>query len=304
MKHGDQDRDQDTPTVALVTSDRLAEHGWQDLDSHLVQEALVRRGVDARLIPWDGGCRWQDFDVAVLRSPWDLFVFHPEELLPWVAEVEAGTTVLNPPNVIRQVMDKRYLERLAVAGVAIVPTRFVDVGQPVEFPAGEFVVKPVTSGAARDTARYRPEQADAARAHVAYLHRSGRAAMIQPYVASVDIVGERSLMFVNGVFDHAIVKQAALAPDASYEVRHPLHPRPQAHEPSDRELDLAHAALDAFAPDGDLLSARVDMLLDAQGAPRVLELELVAPVLFLPHSDGAVERFADAIIARLPAALP
>lgn len=290
--------------MALVTSDRLAEHGWQDLDSHLVHEALVRRGVDARLVPWHGAIPWQDFDLAVLRSPWDLFVFHPEELLAWVAEVAAGTTVLNPPSVIRQVMDKRYLERLEAAGVAIVPTVFADAGQSAEpeFPAGEFVVKPVTSGAARDTARYRPEQLDAARAHVAHLHRTGRAAMIQPYLASVDTVGERSLMFVDGVFDHAVLKQAALPPDASYEVRHPLHPGPRPYEPSARESELAQAALAAFAPDGDLLSARVDLLLDAQGMPRVLELELVAPVLFLPHSDGAVERFADAIIGRLPAA--
>lgn len=293
--------DQGAAKVALVVSDRIGEYGWQDHDSHLVREALIRRGVDARLVSWHEQTRWRGFDMAVLRSPWDLFVFHPEDLLPWVAHVAEQTTVLNPPSVIEQVLDKRYLRRLQASGVPIVPTVFVDVGDPAVFPAAEFVVKPVTSGASRDTARYRPEQTDAALAHIDCLHRAGRAAMVQPYIPSVDVVGERSLVFVNGIFHHAIIKQAALAPGTSYEDSHPLHPSPQAYEPSEGEVAVARTALETFGPAEPMLSARVDMVLDAQDAPLLLELELVAPVLFLPHSDGAVERFADAICLRLQA---
>jgi O-ureido-D-serine cyclo-ligase len=48
----------------------------------------------------------------------------------------------------------------------------------------------------------------------------------------------------------------------------------------------------------DLLYARVDLIHDDDGAPRVLELELTEPSLFFEHASGSAERFARAIIER------
>ena len=47
-----------------------------------------------------------------------------------------------------------------------------------------------------------------------------------------------------------------------------------------------------------LLYARVDLVHDDDGAPRLLELELTEPSLFLGHSDGAADRLAAAVAAR------
>ena len=51
-------------------------------------------------------------------------------------------------------------------------------------------------------------------------------------------------------------------------------------------------------PFGALLYARVDLIHDDDGAPRVLELELTEPSLFFAHAPGSAERFARAIVER------
>jgi O-ureido-D-serine cyclo-ligase len=45
-----------------------------------------------------------------------------------------------------------------------------------------------------------------------------------------------------------------------------------------------------------LLYARVDLIRDGSGAPRLLELELAEPSLFFDHSAGSAGRFAAAVM--------
>jgi O-ureido-D-serine cyclo-ligase len=42
----------------------------------------------------------------------------------------------------------------------------------------------------------------------------------------------------------------------------------------------------------------VDLIRDDDGAPRLLELELVEPSVFAAHADGVAARFAGAIMRR------
>jgi O-ureido-D-serine cyclo-ligase len=51
-------------------------------------------------------------------------------------------------------------------------------------------------------------------------------------------------------------------------------------------------------PFDELLYARVDLIHDDDGAPRVLELELTEPSLFFGHAPGSADRFARVIVER------
>jgi hypothetical protein len=70
--------------------------------------------------------------------------------------------------------------------------------------------------------------------------------------------------------------------------------------PSGDERAVAEAVLDAV-PMGraELVYARVDLVLGADAKPLLLELELTEPSVFLAHSDGAADRLATAILARI-----
>jgi O-ureido-D-serine cyclo-ligase len=71
-----------------------------------------------------------------------------------------------------------------------------------------------------------------------------------------------------------------------------------ARTPGADELAVAKAALAAL-PGGPLAYARVDLIRSADGSPVLLELELTEPSLFFPYSDGAADRFASTLAARL-----
>jgi len=65
--------------------------------------------------------------------------------------------------------------------------------------------------------------------------------------------------------------------------------------PGQDELEVGARSLRAL-PVATPLYARVDLIRDDAGAPRVLEVELTEPSLFFAHAAGAAERFAHAIV--------
>ena len=285
-------------TVALVTA-AVA----RDLDDDLppLGAALARRGIAHDVVDWDdASIAWAGYDLAVVRSVWD-YVHRREEFLDWAGRAAALTALRNPPAILRWSSDKRYLDDLARAGVPVVPTAFAAPREAMAWPeAEEVVVKPAVSAGSIDTERYPEPSRDAAAAHVARLHAAGRTAMAQPYMSAVDGAGETAVVHLGGALSHAVRKGPMLVPGR--EVVGDLFLKediaPAAATPE--EVAVAEAALAAVPGGaGDLLYARVDLVPGPDGAPLVIELELLEPSLFLAHVAGAADRLAAAVAARL-----
>ncbi len=271
-----------------------------DPDEGVVLAALRARGVAAEPAAWDDpAVDWAVFDLVVLRSTWD----YPERLAAfhaWVDAVASVTRVVNPPAVVRGNTDKRYLARLADAGVPVVPTWFAEPGEDPALPRDEpFVVKPAVSAGSRDAVRAEPGETARPRALIERLHARGRTVMVQPYLDSVDARGETAVIHLDGVCSHGVRKGPILVPGA--EPLDGLHAPEdlRLRDPRHDERAVAEAALAALDATG-LAYARVDLVDDAAGAPRVLEVELTEPSLFLRLAPGAPERFAAALARRLP----
>ena len=274
--------------VAIATCE-----GDVDPDSPVLVDALSAEGVRASLVAWDDPrADWAAYDLVVVRSTWD-YTSRREEFLAWARGV---ARLENPYPVLAYSSDKRYLADLAARGWPVVPSLFCDVGANPRFPDGRFVVKPRVGAGSIDAERYAPGEESRARAHVAALHARGRHVVIQPYVESVDAVGERALVFVEGSLTHALTKGAMLAAPAGE--RDALFRREQMSiaTPEPDAVDLATRLLAAEGY-GDLLYARVDLVATPDGWA-VMELELVEPSLFLSFDDAAAARLARAIARR------
>lgn len=258
-------------------------------------DALHRRGIDAVHAAWDDpAVDWSSFSLVVIRSTWD----YPRRRDAFLTWAEALPWVLNPPTVLRWNTDKRYLEYFIQAGLPVIPTRFISPGEPVELPGVSLVVKPAVSCGARDTARYAPSDVSSAREHVRRLQAEGRIAMVQPYLAEIEANGEVAVIFLGGVYSHAIRRGALLnagqpAECVPLDVRH--------HDATPEERQLAEAAITLVPGQAsELLYGRVDLVPGPAGALAILEVELTEPSLFLGFSDGGVDRLADGIVAALP----
>jgi glutathione synthase/RimK-type ligase-like ATP-grasp enzyme len=265
-----------------------------DPDSPLLLDALAARDIGAELCVWDDeDVIWDNFDLVVIRSTWD-YPARRGEFLRWARSFEH---LLNPYGVVEYSSDKHYLADLESLGLAIIPSRFCDVGHEPDFFDVDFVVKPCVGAGSIDAVRYRAADLDAARAQVRALHASGHDVLIQPYVTSVDEVGERALIFINGSFSHAMTKGAMLnvAPDE----RDWLFRREQMSTASAEPdaVQFAERVLEAKGF-GGLLYARVDLVRGEEDW-EVMELELVEPSLFLTYEPAAAGRLADAIDQRL-----
>jgi len=278
--------------VAIATS--ISDDVNLDPDAELLLGALTRVGVDGSMCVWDDpSIRWNDYELTVIRSTWD-YTRDRDGYLEWARGVEH---LLNPYSIIEYSTDKHYLADLERRTHRIVPSTFCDVGGAPVFPDGRFVVKPPVGAGSIDAEQYAPGEHDRAGAHVRALHASGRDAMIQPYVSSIDHDGERALVFIDGRFSHAMTKAAMLNTPA--DVRDALFRRRQMSvatgEPDAVAFAEAVMGEDAFR---GILYGRVDLVRMSEGWA-IMELELVEPSLFLAYDDRAPRRLAEAIRARL-----
>jgi len=294
------------PHVALVTA--RAARGT-DYDMPPLLDVLRGAGVDTEEMDWDDDAvAWSQFDLVLLRSPWD-YTWRLPEFLAWADRVSRQTRLLNPPDVLRWNTDKHYLAKLADAGVPVVPSRFIEPGEDAAAAvdavlaahpqANDIVVKPTISAGSRDTQRHTRGNRNAMAAHAQGLLDANRSVLVQPYLDHVDAHGETALLFFDGEFSHAIRKGPLLRRDgaatAGLYAEEAITPR----TPSPDELHAAKQVLAAIPFAQQLLYARVDLIRDDDGSPRLLELELVEPSVFLEHAEGAAKRFAHAIMERV-----
>ncbi|GGR89554.1 hypothetical protein GCM10010269_30810 [Streptomyces humidus] len=283
--------------VALVTYDPRPQAG-RDVDLPVLAEALREAGAEADRVFWDDvDVEWASYDLVVIRSTWD-YSWRADEFTAWAQKVAAVTRLANPAAVVRWNADKRYLGELAAAGVPTVPTRYFAPGEQAELPdGGEYVVKPASGAGARYAARYTPDGHETAVRHLARMHAEGLTAMVQPYVRGIDTGGERALQFFGGRLLHASRKRAVLAPGTAFDAEKVAHPGLEPWTPTPAELAVAESALAAVPEAPELLYARVDLVDGDDGRPRVMELELVEPNLFLFLHPQSTPKVVTAILA-------
>lgn len=278
-------------------------------DWPLLRAALDEAGVDAITAVWDDpAVDWSAFDLVLASGAWDN-IHRVDEFLSWVDRVAAtGVPVHNSPATLRWNIDKRYLRDLERSGVPIVPTVWVEpmadgaeVGVvPPAAPGGEIVVKPSVSGGGYRTARYQAHEHEAAWAHVADLTAAGRTAMVQPYEPRVDTEGETALVYVGGVFSHALHKDPMIkrgtGPRDSLidnQVVTAANATAAQREVAEQALAAAERIL------GPTTYARVDLVETLDRGPAVLELELLDPVLFLMHHPEGAVQLAHALVVAM-----
>ncbi|MET9833395.1 hypothetical protein ABZ078_29745 [Streptomyces sp. NPDC006385] len=285
------------PRIALVTC-RPGPEVSVDRDLPVLLEALREAGAEADSVPWDDDAvDWGGYDLAVLRSTWD-YSWRAAEFLAWAQRCSEATRLANPAEVVRWNADKRYLGDLAGAGVPVVPTRYLAPGDTAALPDDtEYVVKPTSGAGARFAARYTPDEHETAVRQLARMHAEGFTAMVQPYVRGIDVTGERALQFYGGRLLHASRKGAVLTPGTPYDEHKVAHPGLEPWTPTPAELAVAERALAAVPQAPELLYARVDLVDGEDGQPRVMELELVEPNLFLALHTGSVPGVVGAILA-------
>lgn len=283
------------PRIALVTcKDAELADLAQQADAPLL-EACARAGLNAEMPAWnDPDVDWAAYDLSVVRTVWD-YGDEPAAFRQWLATASTRTRLINPPPLLSWGLDKRYLFDLAAAGVPIIPTlRIPDLQNGARIAAWaklnhweELVVKPLLGQGGTDTHRI---HVSALQAVLAMLPPKPAGYIAQPFYSSILAAGEASLIYIDGVNTHAVQKLPC-----QQEFR--CHAEYGGHiavmEPSDKQNVVAKKALAAMC--GPATIARIDMVMDPEGQPRVIECEVVEPELFFHQGPEAADILATSL---------
>ena len=271
----------------------------------LLQDALERRGLRTARVDWArADFDWRCTRAALFRTTWDYF-HRVDEFVAWLERVAPMTQLINPVSLVRWNMKKQYLDDLAARGVHVVATHFVERGSteslaPVLERTGwsEAVLKPVVSGAARETYRVTQDNAGQLDARFRQLV-AAEAMMLQPFQRAIVEDGELSLMVIGGRFTHAVRKKAR---EGDFRVQDDHGGTVHEHDATSEEIAFAEATVAACSPRP--LYGRVDAVRDNSGRIALMELELIEPELFFRLRPSAAVALAGAESARLGSDIP
>lgn len=289
-------------TVGFVTCTEIG--GITDDDERLAS-VLRESGVPVRAVVWDAEAPPDDVRAFIIRSPWN-YHLTPEAFLAWVDRAAISAVVWNDPQIVRWNSHKEYLFELGSAGLPVAETTLCHKHMHANLREimyernwDQVVVKPAISASSfmtaivgvsanaehRDTALRDRVVEDGQ--HLLDSILETRDALIQPFMPEVFERGERCLVFIDGIFSHAVQK----APFTS------ICGKGHAVRAEPAEVALGQRALAALAEVP--LYARVDILRAEDGIDRVMELELIDPELYLRFDEESPRRLAAALLRRL-----
>ncbi|EOG9532344.1 RimK family alpha-L-glutamate ligase [Campylobacter upsaliensis] len=233
---------------------------WQEIRvRHLAQNTLI-----LPLAVWDYSLEYANF-------------------LHFLNELErAKISILNPSEILKMNADKSYLKILEEANLPIIDSIIFKQNEDFNFsqiPFQKAVIKPLV-GQSGYKVRFLEQK-------IPTKEEFPHGALIQPFIESVEELGEFCLIFFGGKFNYAIHRQTQKdwRANSNYGVKiAPLK------NPSKTHIDLALKALKALKS-SNLLYARVDLLPQKNGKALINEVELIEPSLYFDFHENALEQF-------------
>ncbi|EAI8783573.1 hypothetical protein CXJ37_08320 [Campylobacter upsaliensis] len=233
---------------------------WQEIRvRHLAQNTLI-----LPLAVWDYSLEYANF-------------------LHFLNELErAKISILNPSEILKMNADKSYLKILEEANLPIIDSIIFKQNEDFNFsqiPFQKAVIKPLV-GQSGYKVRFLEQK-------IPTKEEFPHGALIQPFIESVEELGEFCFIFFGGKFAYAIHRQTQKdwRANSNYGVKiAPLK------NPSKAHIDLALKALKALKS-SNLLYARVDLLPQKNGKALINEVELIEPSLYFDFHENALEQF-------------
>lgn len=287
--------------ILFVTCEDLPNLAESD---RLLAQELERLGHRTTPVVWTRGpLADARADAILIRSAWDYHLRAPDFLSWWSDAAEAIPLALNSPETVSWNVSKLYLLELAQSGVSTVPTIALPRGSRAQaartaaraLGSRRVVLKPSVSATSRLTFRLTADD-PALEARASEIMAEGDL-VLQPYLESVETAGEASLIFARAedgpVPIHAILKGAT---PGEFRVQKEFGGSAIAFDADSGLWSFAERALECVP--GDWFYARVDVM-DWDVDPKIGELELIEPELFLHLAPGAARATAEILDERL-----
>lgn len=287
--------------IALVcyhVLDKYQHETVKDEDGPLVS-FLQEQGLDVERVIWnDDSVKWSDYNVVVLKAPWD---YHDQlpKFLAWMDAVEqGGAKVINPPSIVRWNSDKEYLLDIAeklpvIKSIVLRPGDSLDFDAlKSHFKAEKLVFKPTISAGAKHTYLIDDFNISQMSKTLSQLI-DAQPMLVQEFASEVQSEGEWSFLFFNREYSHHLLKKPG---KSDFRVQHYFGGT--IHKPEvDKDLiNQTSKYVEQFA--SECMYARVDGIV-RNGTFHLMELELIEPLLFLAYANDGQKAAQNRYLAAL-----
>jgi glutathione synthase/RimK-type ligase-like ATP-grasp enzyme len=261
-----------------------------DEDAELLR-FLKQKGIHIEQEIWnDPDVEWTQYDLAIIKSPWD-YHEHINEFYLWLEQIRSlGVQLLNSTDIVKWNSDKHYLKEIADAGLNVIPTLFLEKGTTpdisvlfLKLKTEQLIIKPCVSAGAKNTWNIRIDTVETYRDEIYELLKD-ESYMAQPFMPEI-VDGEWSYLFFNGRFSHSLLKKPA---KGDFRVQHYHGGTISKVTASPEQIKSAGLYVEKFAT--DTLYARVDGV-HRDGELYLMELELIEPYLFLNTDPEAFQNY-------------
>lgn len=266
------------------------------LEDQLIIDALEVKGLKVYRTNWDN----PDFDFTttkyvLFRAIWDYFDRFAE-FSGWLEKVSQQTKLINPAEQIVWNMDKHYLKDLEDAGINIVKTAFIEIGdqrtlkQAIDDAGWEHIIlKPAVSGGARHTYRIEPGESDQYETIFKTLIAE-EAMLIQPFLNNIMDKGEVSFMVFGGRYSHAVLKRAK---SGDFRVQDDHGGTIHDYQASAEEIAFVQNVMEKCKTVP--VYGRVDATWDNENALALVELEIIEPELWFRTAKKSPKMLVEAL---------
>lgn len=260
---------------------------------------LLQKGLAIERVIWnDPMVKWENYQLAILKSPWD-YTEHLTDFQQWLQHLESlGIKLLNPFDKVRWNMDKHYLQEIADSGLPVISSLYLEKGSTLDlqalldsFKVNKLIIKPCVSAGARNTFILNKETFASQEELINTLLQQ-ESFIVQPFMKEV-FEGEWSFLFFNGKYSHCLLK---VPKDGEFRVQHYYGGSVNVQQTTDKYIQEAQAYVSQFAK--GCLYARVDGLI-VNDQLHLMELELIEPYLFLNTQPESLENYYQALLTHL-----
>jgi len=267
------------------------------VDDELVYESIKEKNWNLDVKSWhDKTVDWNIYDAVMIRTTWD-YQQYPEEFFSVLETIDRSKALLiNPLEIVRWNINKKYLLDLAEKGVKIPPTIHgfqideINFDTIFEVEGSEsLIIKPTVSANADHTYWFTPENINELLPKIKESFRN-REFFIQPFLENVIKEGEYSLIHFGGKLSHTVLKTPKTN---DFRVQEEHGGIITAVEPSEDIIKTAEnviAALDVIP-----FQARVDLVRNKNNEFELMELEMIEPSLYFRTNPNSVKNFVEGL---------
>jgi glutathione synthase/RimK-type ligase-like ATP-grasp enzyme len=246
-----------------------------------LSEFLETKGLIVKRPVWnDVQIDWKQFDIVILKSPWDYHANFDSFIL-WLSGLDtAGVKVLNPFKTVLWNSDKHYLKQISDDSLPVIKSVFLEKGIVPDLAellaksqCKKMIIKPCVSASAKNTMLLTVDNVSSVQNAITGL-LANESFLVQPFMEEI-LQGELSFMFFNGNFSHSILK---VPKTGDFRVQSEYGGTVQKINTDIAHLQAAGKYVEKYGK--GTLYARVDGVI-SNGTFVLMELELIEPYLFL-----------------------